>query len=352
MCPLRHSSRGRLHWLPGLLLIAAVTGCGQGTAETDDGLAIQVPQGNEYLSAELAERLAIPVTFRHSRPGPVTLEVVSKSCGCLDVILPKSPVPPGQEVQISVQLPKAPGHFSRTFVLQATDPDQTSVQRTVEVDYQIYADQEVYPDRILREWNSSSAQPLSLQFRRHHRKSAGVAAPKLIVGDLPEQLTVESVSEAIVRDQSAEIALSEWSVVLRPKFSANEPAATFGKFTIGVEGEEPAHVQYEWIYMKRVVLTPKKLYFGTTRVGQSSNRTSLITVRADAVPAITEINSSSPAFQAREVVSESNASSVRQLEVTFAPATAGEHHGTLTIVTDSTNERELKLDVSGLAASP
>ena len=336
-----------------LVLMTVTSGCQRRVAQADEQslfekkVQIRSLGKSSYLLSELPTPLTIPVQVKHSLPGSVTIQLAEKSCSCIGVKVPEEPVEPEKDAQIDVLLHGGSGQFSHVLLLDLCRPGHDPIRERIDLKYAVYEDVEIVPNRVIRDWSSKDSAPIELRFTRRGRDEA-LAKAKLLVTGLPNELDLKKLEDPKLTKLEDDVFAVEWKIGLTWKNQRDIPAKRIGTFTVGLEGQAPLTVQYDWIVSKRLVIAPQGVYFGGVEIGGKSVRRCVIGVSDEVFPAIKEVRSTNPCFGG-SLRSGQASKAARILEVWFSPNAAGLQEGVLTVVTDATDEPELRVTVSGFA---
>ena len=323
-----------LHWLWPLGLLTLV-GCGTGSAQSDPATTnLSVPSGppslvvvqpNRNLGVvELGKRVE---TFEISNSGgsDLTIKSLRKSCGCVQVELSRTTIPPGQSSRLQLTIsPRQPEQRAASITIESNDPVSPDSRVVVEwvARGAVHADREKLEFGIVRPGVPSR---LTLHVEKDANKVSTLC--KTIVKSTPTGvLQAHLKSETVTPNKRTEA----WDITLQADETLTESS---GRLYLSFAGEDHGDIliPVSWQLRKAVQATPGSLFLGVGTPGETITKSVELTSDPGIPLKVMKADHQDGKidFQARLV--ELNAETTRvEIDATL-PSTVGSYLGKLKV---------------------
>jgi len=110
-----------------LLILLALTGCGERTPDID------VVESHDMGTVVKGELAVADIAVRNRGDGPLTVVAVSTSCGCTKATLSPMAIPAGGEGRLHIEYDSTAhesdlGRIDRSIFISSDDPDEDDMQ--------------------------------------------------------------------------------------------------------------------------------------------------------------------------------------------------------------------------------
>ena len=272
------TSTAHLHGICHLLLLGLLTlaGCGTGAAQSDPTTknhsvpsgppALVVVQPNRNLGVvELGKRIE---TFEISNSGgsDLTIKSLRKSCGCVQVELSRTTIPPGQSSRLQLTIsPRQPEQRAASITIESNDPIESSSRVVVEWTARgaIHADREKLDFGVVRPGVPTT---LTLNIEKDAKKVSALC-----------QTIVKPTPKGVFKAQlKGETSTPDKRVETRDiTFQSDETLTeSSGRLFLSFAGEDHGDIliPVSWQLRKAVQATPGSLFLGVGTPGDKLSK--------------------------------------------------------------------------------